>query len=545
VNSIIRANAAGDLDAARCFVGTDGTYTNSIITYSCFPTNGITGVLDASNITNYPAFANPNEGDYRLRSYSYGVDAGVTQAWMTGATDLAGQPRVSTNKLVDMGAYETTYTPFLGYFAAHNGQTPVYPYTDWSIAASNIQDAVNVYDVNYPATVWVGPGTYTAPPSPVVYLGTNVLYIDKPLTLRSSSGVPENTIIDGGGVNRGIAIIFPNTPTDRYILDGLTISNCSATVTGAPSIKCYGGGVLFYPASANNIMTSEVRNCVIVNNTVGPDPGGGTGDRGAGLYLGGGNAGYLITNCIIRGNRNGIGYYGGIVGGTKTLVHSCVIEDNSAVRGGGGAGIALYVNTKFIGNAATGGGSSDGGGGVFLGYVTFTNCVAYNNRAAYAGGFVSSDSQGPLSFYSCTIASNSALYTGAIGVGSAAHDLTIQNSIIFSNRSTGNTPWVEFSRPVGSTNYIMNSCFRTNGIRGLIIGSGNITNADPKFADFAAQNFRLAWGSPCINTGSNQAWMVGALDMGGNPRLSPLPDGPVDMGAYEFPIQAGSTFSVR
>jgi hypothetical protein len=24
-----------------------------------------------------------------------------------------------------------------------------------------------------------------------------------------------------------------------------------------------------------------------------------------------------------------------------------------------------------------------------------------------------------------------------------------------------------------------------------------------------------------------------------------LPDGPVDMGAYEVPIQAGSTFSVR
>jgi len=49
----------------------------------------------------------------------------------------------------------------------------------------------------------------------------------------------------------------------------------------------------------------------------------------------------------------------------------------------------------------------------------------------------------------------------------------------------------------------------------------------------SAGNLRLLANSPCINAGTNQAWMVGAFDLDGNPRIA---GGRVDMGAYEYPI---------
>jgi len=60
-------------------------------------------------------------------------------------------------------------------------------------------------------------------------------------------------------------------------------------------------------------------------------------------------------------------------------------------------------------------------------------------------------------------------------------------------------------------------------------GVGNITNA-PLFVNEAAGDYHLAAGSPCINAGTNQDWMIGALDLAGLPRIA---SGTVDMGAYE------------
>ena len=59
-----------------------------------------------SNVVADVGFMNAAAGDYRLRLGSTGIDAGVTQAWMTGATDLAGTNRV-LGAAPDMGAYET------------------------------------------------------------------------------------------------------------------------------------------------------------------------------------------------------------------------------------------------------------------------------------------------------------------------------------------------------------------------------------------------------------------------------------------------------
>jgi hypothetical protein len=84
----------------------------------------------------------------------------------------------------------------------------------------------------------------------------------------------------------------------------------------------------------------------------------------------------------------------------------------------------------------------------------------------------------------------------------------------------------------------------TNGIIGALDASNTMTN-NPGFVNYAANDFRLAPSSPCINKGSNQVWMTGTLDVGGKPRISPVTGGTVDMGAYEFPIEHGSVFYVR
>jgi hypothetical protein len=68
-------------------------------------------------------------------------------------------------------------------------------------------------------------------------------------------------------------------------------------------------------------------------------------------------------------------------------------------------------------------------------------------------------------------------------------------------------------------------------------GAGNI-DADPLFIDAEGGNFRLQEGSPCIDTGSNDAVPDDVTtDLDGNLRIV---DGDgddvatVDMGAYEF-----------
>ena len=61
-----------------------------------------------SNLTLNPLFA----GGFQLTFASPCRDAGVTQTWMAGATDLAGNPRM-TGASVDMGAYEFVPEPWL------------------------------------------------------------------------------------------------------------------------------------------------------------------------------------------------------------------------------------------------------------------------------------------------------------------------------------------------------------------------------------------------------------------------------------------------
>ncbi len=522
----------------------DNVSSNAVFTNCCFAsTNNFTHPACSGNIAVANlAYMNYAGGDYRLWPWSPGVDAGITlSSWMSGATDLAGQPRVSANNLPDMGAYETSSGALTGYYVAQNGQTPVIPYTNWSVAASNIQDAVDMEDINYPATVWVGAGHYTAPPNARNYSGTNVVYIDKPLTLRSSNGVPASVSIDGSGTNRGIAIVYAAATSYPFVIDGFTISNCWAATNG--------GGIYFVP----NIWTGVLQNCVISDNRAGVSGGGVYGfggtkafgcivnnctvrnnsaDTGGGLFLTSYTDGILmLTNCLIESNSANGGIAGGMYygRGTKNIIQNCIIRGNKT---------KVYAN------------STSGGGGIAFevgSTLTIVNCLIYNNvSAGYGGGMgmMNASSSGLGELYNCTIVSNKSTYGGG---GIYARDgnnyrYNLYNTIVYSN-FTGATP--ENMVLNGTTlSYVTNSCtFPTNLGATVVIGSGVVTNW-PAFVNFAGQDFHLKATSPCINTGTNQLWwMTGATDLDGQRRIDPI-SGIVDMGCYEY-VTRGTMFIFR
>jgi len=70
--------------------------------------------------------------------------------------------------------------------------------------------------------VVVSPGTYLE----------NINFMGKAVTVRSTSGDPADTIIDGGG--NGTVVTCDSGETSTTVLDGFTITNGSAT---------YGGGM--------------------------------------------------------------------------------------------------------------------------------------------------------------------------------------------------------------------------------------------------------------------------------------------------------------
>jgi len=148
--------------------------------------------------------------------------------------------------------------------------------------------------------------------------------------------------------------------------------------------------------------------------------------------------------------------------GADALVEDCILTGNHAYYAGGGEH-----------------------------YGTVNNCLIEDNSATwFAGG----SSSGTLN--NCTLSDNSATRGGGSWYG------TLNNCIVYYNTAFFTDP--NFS--AGTLNYCCSDP--------LPPGESNITNA-PRFVATNAGNYRLQAGSPCINAGTNQAWMTGAADLDG------------------------------
>ncbi len=393
---------------------------------------------------------------------------------------------------------------------------PVPPYTNWATAATNIQQAVDVAKAG--DTVLVTNGVYRTGvrnlTNEVEEVEGNRVFITNALVLRSVNG-PEVTLIEGVLQDDGgyaVRCVFAVT---NAVISGFTLMNGRAFRFGGGG--AYGG---------------TLTNCTLTGNWGSEISGSGGGAYSSILY-----------NCTLAENR---ARYGG--GASHCTLHNCKISSNRAIvhsllhagsEGGGVSSSTLY-NCILIGNSAYFGGGAFGS--------TLYNCVLTGNSATWGGGT-----------YGCilcgsTVTSNSPLLAEDYSIGGGCLGGTLFNCIVYNNQASSGANYAN-QDPIGESvpltfAYSCTSPLPTNGI-------GNI-DADPKFVNAAAGDFRLRPDSPCIDAGTNllgmtwtyETWSVDTLenimvvgtitdptDILGNPRGGDgNGDGKSgwDMGAYEY-----------
>jgi len=191
------------------------------------------------------------------------------------------------------------------------------------------------------------------------------------------------------------------------------------------------------------------------------------------------------------------------------MVYDSTFHNNRAEDDGGGASDSILVRCQLVGNTA----GNVGGG---ADYCKITNSLVAGNRAAEGGGI-----------NSCTVAhgticGNTGTRTG--GLGWADH---VWNSIMYHNVSLICSVWDNFNTDSSRPDF-HNCCTYPET-------EGCITN-EPAFLNLAAGDFRLRYGSPCIDAVTNLTVSV-LDDLTGMKR--PL-DGDFDLvavsdlGAYEY-----------
>lgn len=343
----------------------------------------------------------------------------------------------------------------------------------------------------------------------------NIL-VDKVITINSEKGA-STTIIDGRNKTRAV----PNNDSVVEIIAGATLNGFTLNngIGKLENSMRFGGGIYVLDASP------AIKNCVISYNS----------GQGGGIFVSGMTASPSISNCVIRYNVTGSetpdGRFGGgggisIAQAGNSTITDCVISDNHAGYGGGlylGGTAATIVRSTISGNTANGW-NNHGGGGIYAvaAVVTMTNCVVSNNTA-----FGYNLEGGGLYFYyaspimtNCTVANNASSGVGGVamlGVGSIGGGPygggtgVITNSIIMDGFGYGSVPvTISFS-----------------DIQGGPAGTNGNIDADPQFV--SNTDYRLAAGSPCVDTGTNSGAPVNDRD--GNPRPQ---NGLTDMGAFEY-----------
>ena len=410
------------------------------------------------------------------------------------------------------GLFSLSASPAATRYVNVSNAAPAAPYTNWSMAATAIQPAIDAAASG--DEILVAPGTY--------YLSGSEVYIpiEKALTLRSTQS--RGAIIDAQNASRGLRIDGTNS-----VIEGFTVRS------GKPDSLAYGGGILL-------VRAATVRDCLVWGNWAA---------AGAGITVSSGATNSLVEDCTIEGNTATNGAGGGVVlyENSRGRINRCIIRDNNADSG---AGVWIsesgsVSNCRISGNWAT----REHGGGVYMhasgtaNPATLVNSVIFSNEAAkYGGGVYSEGPPGSFSpIVNCTIAYNKAWEDGG---GAHAYWTRFVNDILYFNEAPTNADLKN-----GDVSCVVSNCCTTSNYFWP-----NITNA-PAFVDAGAEDFRLATASPGIDAGTTNG--APRTDIDGNPR--PRIGAPVvlgfsptncDMGAYEYGfhfngIQAVSSNAMR
>jgi hypothetical protein len=252
--------------------------------------------------------------------------------------------------------------------------SPTAPYTNWSAAATNIQDAI---DVSSPGDViLVTNGLYNAGSRTAVDSTPCRVVINKSVTVRSMNG-PGATVIEGysvpGSFPWSLNSVRCAYMTNGTTLEGFTLSNGTVRATSYLNLGDLGGGV--YCESTSAVLS----NCVVIN---------------CAAYAGGGSHGGSFFHCLIT---NCLAHIGG--GGVESaILDRCEVVWNTSDYYAGGLYLCQATNCTIIDNLGPFGGGAYGG--------SISQCTISGNYApttinggGYGGGLDNADAKNSIIYY--------------------------------------------------------------------------------------------------------------------------------------------------
>jgi predicted outer membrane repeat protein len=318
----------------------------------------------------------------------------------------------------------------------------------------------------------------------------SVVQMKSGVVLLSSDG-PEQTIlnVDTTLVTRGVTLIDCDSGT---VVEGFTIIRGDAfsgagiyVLGGSPRIRenilfdAYGGtgGAMAIiggaePVVSDNLFDQNVACCgvggAILIDGASPEIRGNTFFANSGF--GGGAVAFLNSSGIVSNNDfiSNTGTNGGalLLQNSEVEVRDNRFTGNHATTEGGAVAFAASVGTRFI-----------------------NNIVAGNVADGDGGGLIIEDSSPEI--IQTTIAGNSAINGGGIYCTDNS-TVTVLNSILW-----GDNAYTDKEVYVSGSSSITISY---SDIEGSWSGKGNI-DGSPSFLLPERRDYRLLWGSPCIDSG--------------------------------------------
>ena len=472
----------------------------------------------------YPGAAGNRTATFTLKNgvALYGGFAGTEnnrneRNWQTNVTVLSGD--IDRNDLTAPNGVVTT--------TAHiSGANSYHVISNTNVISTAVLDGfvVTAGQANGLVPDNSGGGMFNSSSSPtltdITFIGNSAQYDGGGMYNYSSSPrltnvtFTSNTAMQNGG---GMSNVKQSSPTlmnttlinNTAVQSGGGMYNWSSSpmLTGTEFVSntaAAGGGM--YNNGSNPVLT----NTMFISNTATV--------HGGGMYNSGGTPGPSLINVTFRSN-SATGDGGGMLNdhSAPTLTNIAFYNNTAGYNGGGVVNSysnSALTNVIFSGNKAIGTLDYTGLGGGMFNYQsspTLVNVTFGNNAAPRGGG---------------------GLYNWEHSNPTLTNVIIWHNSTDIGNGSSSN-PTISYSdiRGCGGSSSWNTNCGTDS--------SGNI-DADPLFVNATAGNLHLGPGSPCIDTGDNNAIPAGiTTDLDGNPRIVDGNDdgsADVDMGAYEARI---------